>query len=694
MTLEASAEEVPPPAPRGKRAKRSVNDAETLVPAAAAPPEPPAPPETPDEVLVGTEGNPEVNRRLNELRGIEDDDGPPQAQRRQPAPTDFDTDRTFVEPDSGDALNPFTRSPVEPNESRKDQREQRREDRQSTQQPTPSTKRFGAIGKKMPGAERIRVHKRLDNGKLAFVGDYDSADLAASDNVESFIFDSVTPKWGYGRYQIQGVDVHGRTFDAGRVEILAPLSEQAQPQAPAAPNPFDLLKQLMDREAERRDMELQLMQRNQKDPIDMIKQLHDLQQQMAPPVPMPVLTKQSDGGNNAMTTMLAGMMQMMTTVLATALAPKPERSDPMTPVLVALISKLADNKPANVDPTTQLTALSEVVKNLRGNDGGSGQMVDLLLKERMTPTDVLQMVDKFRGERGTDDFKKSLENIGFLLNAVQQVRAQTEPSASGGFLDVISSALNNPAFGEMLLSRTRGGQQQRQAPVPQQLPPPQQPMRALPDPAVVAKARELALRELRLKELELARREQALAGGAGEAAPVSAVAVEVPSAPSQEVPAGPIAAGLPPNIENYINAYLEAKDDSDIVRITFAMIFEMTSDATWKSYSEIVLTLIEQSDRARFMHYMASLFSSLKGMKVISEELGRRVLDSLHRNFEVLVQFTRESVQKLIEQHQAQGGAAGDVVEDEPGEGDAEEEDEEEDEDEDAEDPDDLLHLE
>lgn len=693
MTLEAINDEVPPPAPRGnkrdKRAKVSANtppETPTLVPASAATVESPAANdgEPPDEVQVGTEGNPEVNRRLAELTSGGDEESPPQP-RRRPAPTDFDADQTFVgDPDTG-ALNPFTRNPMEPVENRKEVREQRREDRQSTQQQTPSTKRFGAIGKKMPGAERIRIHKRRDNGKLAFVGDYDSADLAASDNVESFIFDSITPKWGYGRYQIQGVDVHGRTFDAGRVEILAPLSEQTQPQTPSAPNPFDLLQKLMDREAERRDMEMRMMQQNQKDPIDMLRQIHELQQQLVPPVPMPMVTKSSDGGqNNAMTTMLAGMMQMMTTVIASALQPKP---DPMAPVIVALISKLADNKPQTVDPSAQLVTLSEVVKNLRGSDGGSGQMVDLLLKERMTPGDVLQMVDKFRGERGTDDFKKSLENIGFLLNAVQQVRAQTEPSASGGFLDVISSALNNPAFGEMLLSRTRGGQQ---APAPQQLPP-QQPMRALPDPAIAQKARELAIRKLRLEELEIERREKALAAGVPvPAAPAAPASVAPPVPPTEdaqtvapEASAAPAEAGLPPNIADHINAYLVAKDDAQITEATLNLVFDMASDPKWKPYSEIILALLHQSDRGRFLHYMGSLFSSLKSIQLVKEELAQRVMTSLHDNFESLVQFTRDSVQKLIEQQVEEADDDGE-------EGDEEDEDDEEGE----EDPDDLLHLE
>jgi len=657
MTIEAE-EMIPPKPQQGRRNKRSANTALTVAPEAAA-----------EDAPAALGGNPAVNEKIEALRDLEavppggdhEQEQEQQPSRRQPAPVDFERDTTFStdsEETVGDAdpsvINPFTRQPMEQTESKREVREQRREERQAVNQQTPSTKRFGAVGKKLPGSEHIKVHKRMPNGKLSMVGEYNTADLAQSQDMQSFIYRYVQPNYGYGEYQIFGVDAQGRSFDAGIVELLAPKEEAPPP--PAPPNPLDLVQKLMDREAERREQELRLLMQNQKDPIHMLREIHELSQQLNPPLPpMPPLKPSSDNnGQNVMTTMLAGMMQMMTSVLATAMQPRP---DPMAPIMVALINKLAERPtPTSVDPTQQLVALSEVAKNLRGNDSGShNQMVELLMKERMTTNDVLAMVDKFRGERGTDDLKKSIENIGFLLNAVQQVRAHTEPSAGSGFMDVIASALNNPALADVVLSRTRGEQPQQPRSLPAQQPPP----RALPanDP-LAAKARELAARKLRLEELEIARREQALGVGV-KAAPqppaeptATAVAADtaVEAAPTEAAaPAAPAApaASLPPNIANHINAYLAAKSDEEIVKTTFDMVFDMSLDPQWTKYSQILLALIDQSDRGRFLHYMASLFSSLKTIQLINDDLAKRVLECLHNNFEVLVQFTRESVEKL-----------------------------------------------
>lgn len=689
MTLEIHEEgEMPPPKQTGRRQRRSANT-------------------EPDPVVTLAEdgSNTAVSKTLEDLGGdLEPVSSPtqqhPAPQHPQPVtvkPSDFAQDNTFAA-DAEDvgvadpsALNPFTRQPMEQPPTRKEVREDRKEERQAIPQ-TPSTKRFGAMGKKLPGSEHIQVYKRTSDGKLSLVGEYDTMDLTQSQNVQSFLYRYVRPQYGYGEYHIFGVDSQGRSFDAGSVDLQAPIGE-APPPAPATPptDPLVILQKMMDNESQRRSSEMQAILQNQKDPFDMLAKLYSLQQQMMPPVPSPVIKSSPSGGDpqNTMTVMLGGVMQMMTTVMAQAMQPK---SDPMAPILLALISKLAE-KPEAPDPTQQLVALSEVAKNMRSGDGGGGnnQMIDLLLKERMSPTDVLGLVNQLRSERGTDDLKKSLENVGMLFNAVQQVRAHTEPSAGGGFMDVIASAINNPALTDALLSRTRGGG------TPQAAPAPQAP-RALPanDP-LAQKARELAARKLRLEELEIARRERALAAGSEPPQPIpvaSTVNESVnppapPPAPSEAAPpaapsAAPVEASLPPNIASHINSYLEAKDDSDIIKITFNMIFDMSLDPRWVHYSSIILALVEQSDRGRFLHYMASLFSSLKSIQLVPDDLARRIMDSLQRNFETLVQFTRDSIKSLKAQQQGAGeGDAGeeDAEDDESGEGEEGDEGDEGDED-------------
>jgi len=604
-----------------------------------------------------------------------------------------------------DPLNPFRRDPLPPlKETKNQQKENRVSEKDALNKPTQSLKRFGELGKKLGGAEHIQVSKRMDNGELAYVGEYNTRDISQSQNIQAFLNRYVKPGYGPGEYQILGVDAHGREFDGGSVTLLATItgSPETVPSV-LGKGPMDILQSVLDRESQRQTSEIRALAQNQKDPIQMLRDMHELHQQFSPPVVMPKL-QESNGGNrggDAMSAMVTGMMGMMGTVLAVVLQPKPQ-----DPLMLAVINKLLDDKrPApTVDPTAQLLSLSEVIKNLRGDSGGGGgkddRLVDVLLKERMSPAEVLGLVQQVKGERGTDDLKKSMENVGMLLNAVQQLRAQTEPGTSSGFWEAVTTALGNPSLASVIGSRVRGVVNGGGAPAPQQLPPPQQ-VRALPpgqtnDPLVL-KARELAARKMRLEEAEISRREEALgikpvitpppaqvATPAADVVPTVSplvaplVAPELPTEVVADVP--PVdQVTLPPNVADHVNSYLQAKDDGDFIETTVEMIFDMANDEKWKPYSEVIVALILQSDRARFLQYMASMFVSLRTIGLITDELGGKIMDALQRNFDVVVSVVREHVESPQEGAETEGEEGN---EDEDGEGNN-----------DGEEPEDLLKL-
>lgn len=609
-------------------------------------------------------------------------------------------------------LNPFTRELApEPKPSKKKQQQERTDSRESINRTTPSTRRFGAMGNKLPGAEHVIVRKRTEKGQLAYIGEFHSGDLAQSQNIESFLSRYIQPKFGAGEYWICGVDAAGREFDAGYVNLLQaagdPLTDPGAPASATGASAFTLMQQILDRQAAQRDAEIRaLSNKRDVDPINLMRQMHELQKEMAPPPPMPPL-KPSEKGSTTTDTVLAGMMQMMTTVLAQAMQP--------SPLLVAMLQKLTEDKApsASTDPTQQLVLLSEVLKNLnsgRGNDLSS-DMLQMLMKERMAPSDVLHLVQEVKGERGTDDLKKSMENLGFLLNAVQQLRAHTEPGGSG-FWDAINSIFSNPGLAGAIGSKVNTViQQQRTGALPpqqqQQQPPPGPGRPAVlppgaatqPPPArdpLALKARELIARKQRVEELELAERERRLGIGAAtveEQPPAAAPVQDVTPAPAAAAPAAvpapdpsiPATPGqqitLPTRITDFLNGYVEANDDAGLVQTTIELIFGLAEDEQWRPYSEVILSFIVQNDRAKFMHYMSSLFTALRQTNLLDDALAANITNALQQHFDTIV---AEVINRIEALQQAEGIET--PGEEMPADG-------EELPDEEGEDPNDLLHL-
>ena len=66
-----------------------------------------------------------------------------------------------------------------------------------------------SLADKVPGAERIKVYKRVE-GQKWFVNEYSKADLDLFPDTESFLTKYVKPKHGAGEYDIVGVDATNR----------------------------------------------------------------------------------------------------------------------------------------------------------------------------------------------------------------------------------------------------------------------------------------------------------------------------------------------------------------------------------------------------------------------------------------------------------------------------------------------------
>lgn len=567
--------------------------------------------------------------------------------------------------------NPFLRpEALPPKPSPRVMREERQADRTSAQ-PTPSAKRLGSLGKKLPGAERAKVHKRLDSGQLAYVGEYTEGDLSQSQDMESFLAKYIKPIYGAGEYQVTGVDAHGRQFDMGIVTLLSPLLPTALTPEAQLDSPLGLVKTLIDRTLQ------QQQGLPEKDPIEMLGKLHDLKRKMDPPPP--AVQKVESRDNTLILAIVSGLTTVASTLVSVFAQPKAP-----DPLMAALAKKLLDDEPRRgggdllppplppPDPTEQLKNLAAVVQSLRGDSKSGGEdnrLVDYLLKDRMTPTEVLNLVNQVKGERGTDDFKKSMENIGIMLNAVNQLRAHTEPGAGAGFWDAIGALVNNKELGNVVAETIRG---RRPTPGPQQ---PQPEVRVLPqgsDP-IVTRARQLAVKRLEIEEQELMLREKRLQEGG---APKQQPQPQPQPQPQLHVVGGTdtekteaAVPQLPANIADFINRYVSAEDDAELVAITLELLYSLgNDDGSWKEHSVSIFNFIAQSDKARFLHYMASFWIGLRSIKLIEEPLAQKIMHALSQNFSTIVKTVQQQMAE-----DAEGGEDGEDGSDGEGEGEGDE---------------------
>ena len=630
----------------------------------------PTPPKTPKVKTLKLPPQPEENPPLEDLNkslaGI--DDVPPatatavalareeaarkSAERQTPAAGESEGD--------SDYHNPFSRPEAEPPQpSAQLRRAEGASDRAKQNKGTPSTKRMGALGAKLPGAEHAKIHKRGEGGHLSLIGTVREKDMTRSQDMEAFVHEFMAPSYGPGLYQVTGVDAVGREFDMGIVDIAIPIGPSAPIVAPPAQDQsaLGIIMKMMEQQGNQRQP--------QADPIDGLMKLHQLKQQMEPGAP------QKD--NSTVLALIAGVTQVATTVLGVMMQPKgPD------PIMALLLAKMLEEKPRRdsdmgmmpppppaIDATEQLKNLAAVVTSLRGPEKSSGndELIAYLLKDRMTPADVLNLVNQVKGERGTDDFKKSMENVGIMLNAAGQIRAQTEPGAGSGFWDAITAMLGNKELAGSVVQTMRGRQQQGADP---QLPPQQQP-RPLgappPNDPLVIQARANAEKRLRIEAAELELREKKLSEVQATITPppqVEAKQLEQADTPPGDTIAKPDRPKLPDNMGDFINAYLEAKTDEEYVEISVEMILSLGEHEDWKPYAEVILSFIANSDRARFLNYMASFLTAMRTVGLMQDELAHKVMKALAGNFPTLVEVVQQKMTEGDEGDEDEGGEAPD----------------------------------
>jgi hypothetical protein len=575
---------------------------------------------------------------------------------------------------------------------------------------SPSTTKLGkGLADKLPGAERIKVYKRLETGSLGHIGDYRARDLNDCTDIEEFIARYVKPTYGAGEYVLKGVDAYGREIDVGSVHLLG------QPQMTEGNNAIGLLQNLFHKQFEmlndERERARQAPPQPVQDPITMLRNVMAISETVTEKARKEKegLAAEASNASNGMMQMFMMMMQQqqqqaqqqaqqMQQMLMTLMAPK---EDPLTKVL---LSKLLEEKsnghsaplppppppPPAPDPmegiAKLITALAEAGLVGGGGGGGGGDAeVKNLLKEmvlarendRVGPKDLINILQASKEERGTDDFKRSADNLSMMLQLTNQMRQSTEGGAAAGFFDALAALFGNRDFAGSIAGAIRSkasDTQQTQALQLQQQTILQQ--RALAQAAqqrarIQAEARG-ALQAAPVAQ-PIAPAAQPFAPGgntvmsAGHSVPPTAVSV----APSVETPAAPPRLPpLPANTSEHINKIVTATDEAGLMEASIKLLMYLSEFPEWSAFTTKLLGAAQNGNKREMLQYLSILFEGFIGMGLLEEPVAKRVLLTTMKHFDVIhKQLGNDGAGDSILPPD-EGEEAGDDEEEDEGEGD------------------------
>jgi hypothetical protein len=552
---------------------------------------------------------------------------------------------------------------------------------------SPAVRRLGpALAKKLPGAEKVKIKRRLDNGALGIVGEYSLQDLAASSDIESFILKYIKPKFGPGEYKVTGIDAAGNELEAGTVHALNPDP------AAEANGPMDFI-QVMFEQTQRQQRELMEQRMQGPNPIEMLRGLQEVQKEMTP--------RDESGGALAAVIAAQGQqmqafMQMMAqqsaqqmTLMVEALKPRED------PTMKMLLARLVEEKVSNSNalplpappppppPSSPVEGLKEILElaivMTRGNKSEDGELKELVrqaiqAKDQhvMSPKDVIQLVHDIKSDRGTDDFRKSMENMSMMLNVAQQLKGDQQGSSSANFFDALGSLFSNRDFAGAIAQTVRSKVEtsQRSELLEKQ--------RALlrevrqGNPQAIAQAQQQARAAAAVRPVAVPVAPVANTNGVQPVVPVAAVVNGVPMAVAPVVarPVAPVApaAGvqgvqavqtprmegapaqiakppettlknfklppLPTNTYEHVNGIVAAPDEGALLGSVVRMLIYWAEFEDFRPMAELLLGLVQRGDRERAAEMVANIFNHLSAIGMMSAETAQHVVATFVKFFD------------------------------------------------------------
>lgn len=541
---------------------------------------------------------------------------------------------------------------------------------------TPSTTRLGkALADKVPGAEHLKIYKRKDTGQVALIGSYTMKDLAESTDAEDFITRYIKPKFGDGEYSLKGVDAHGRELDVGTVHLMdPPQAGEAQGMYAVMQTVFQQQQEWLRKEQER--MNAAAKPSETRDPVAMLKDLTAVQQSVSAEAKEEKRRAESAiaESSNTVMQMLVMMQQQQQQAAQQNMQLMMQMMQPREdPTLKMLLAKLVEEKssggalppppPPPPDPmegfAKMLAAIVPLLQPAPSGGGGDDEYKSLLKEmvasresERMTPKDILQMMQEMRQERGTDDFKKSADNLAMMLTLTNQMRQSTEGSASAGFWDALGALVSNRDVAGSIANSIRSAAQPAQpSPSPHAIAQQQAMMR---QQAILARQREVD--RARITAQAQAELQAAQAPSPAEAQqyaqqqiPVAAQpqpvqqqqphlrAVPHPQQPTQSgIVIEPRKVHLPPlpaNTTDYLNQIVMAKDEAELVENLVKMLMYLVDFPQWRPFVMNTLREFQAGNKRAVLQELANLLEGFSDIDLIDKAFAIKCVQTVNAHF-------------------------------------------------------------
>ena len=538
----------------------------------------------------------------------------------------------------------------------------------------------GKMGKgladKAPGAEKVKVYKR-DMGRRWFVNDYTKFDLAQFPDFESFLTRYVKPEHGPGEYDLVGVDGLGREMELGQVRLIVPVKGQT-----AEGGAMTLVENMMKQQADRDEKWLSRMRETmqqpvQKDPIELLAGVMNLKKQLegdAESGTSAAMKAMGEASSSTMQMMMLMMQQqqqaadrqnqLMMTILS-----KPKEEDPvMKMLLMKLVGDGASSggnggglmppppPPPGPSIAELLTALGGFMASMGGGGGGDEDfkefMKTLLMKqqsEQLGVKDVLQIVQKQQEQPGTDDFRRSVDNMAAIMNIAQTMNKSQEAGPTAGLFDALAALFSNRDFAGSIANTIRAKTDQSGSAEYQRIQAERQ--RLEMEKRMFSRERAQLAAAVQNAQQQ-GQPVQPPLNGATTVVPPAPVAVQAPVEPPPPTPAVSLEEvqraaerviertgalpKLPALTHEHITRIAASTTDAELVSRSVALLIYFAESEDWSQFSEQLLGFVRDGDKRQTLQYLKAFFEGLTEMGMMKQELAHRVFKAIVGNLDAL----------------------------------------------------------
>lgn len=546
---------------------------------------------------------------------------------------------------------------------------------------SPSVGRMGkGLAALVPGAEEIKIKKRLDNGKLGHVGTFNIEDFRGCKDIEDFLHKYVTRKFGFGEYEAIGRDAQGRDIPMGSVTLLGSPDEGRS--SDGLGGVTSLMQSMM---VQQQEMYREAMERAEKgrgaemNPVTMLKdvmEVSNMASQDSKKEKERMEAMAAESGNMMMQMMMFMSQQQQASQERMMMLLAPKEDSEVKQLLKKLVEKSESSSsssaipppPPPADPMDGMAKLlgamaammTPLLAHVGGGGGGGGgdedykamlkEMVAARDQERLTPKDMLSLMSEMRQERGTDDFKKSADNLAMMMTLATQMRNSTEGSSSAGVWDALASLFGNRDFAGSIAQRIRSKASESHAQIQADQ---QQQQAILQQRALLAQQQHFERQRMAAQAQSALQQQQAAVAQpqtapTPTAQPAPAPAAQPPAPPAVQAAAPHIQAVPPPqppvqkiqlpplpsNTTDYINEIVQAKDEAGLVQHTVMLLQYLGEFAEWRPFVTDVLTAAQSGDKRQTMQYLAVLFEGFIGIGLIELPMAQQVLKAATKYFD------------------------------------------------------------